>query len=246
MSDIEQPGPAVASVKVKVKKDKKDKSEKKEKKDKGDKKEKKEKKEKKAKSATKTEDDITEDIPRASGSVQTMDVDPVVPETAKTEGGVDAEADVDSESKPKLKKRKRKEGEGEEGDLEIDVDAPTPLSKAQARAEKKKAKRDKKGGKVDGGDVAEDDAAEGGEAGTGAPVKKKAKKEKKEDEVPKRRNSIWIGNLSFKATPQSLKAWFEGRLALGKDVEVDENSVTRVNLPMKEGRNRWGHQECKG
>ncbi|KAI0698524.1 hypothetical protein C8T65DRAFT_660472 [Cerioporus squamosus] len=40
--------------------------------------------------------------------------------------------------------------------------------------------------------------------------------------VPKRQNSIWVGNLSFKTTPASLRAFFEG---------VGE--ITRVHMPMK-------------
>ncbi|KAI0751619.1 hypothetical protein C8Q80DRAFT_1251708 [Daedaleopsis nitida] len=40
--------------------------------------------------------------------------------------------------------------------------------------------------------------------------------------VPKRQNSIWVGNLSFKTTPVSLRAFFEG---------VGE--ITRIHMPMK-------------
>jgi RNA recognition motif-containing protein len=39
---------------------------------------------------------------------------------------------------------------------------------------------------------------------------------------PKRQNSVWVGNLSFKTTPISLKNFFDG---------VGE--ITRINLPMK-------------
>ncbi|EJD53542.1 hypothetical protein AURDEDRAFT_80002 [Auricularia subglabra TFB-10046 SS5] len=42
------------------------------------------------------------------------------------------------------------------------------------------------------------------------------------DVLAKRQNSIWVGNLSFKTTPASLKAFFDG---------VGE--ITRVHMPMK-------------
>ncbi|OBZ70411.1 Nucleolar protein 13 [Grifola frondosa] len=40
--------------------------------------------------------------------------------------------------------------------------------------------------------------------------------------IPKRQNSVWVGNLSFKTTPESLRAFFDG---------VGE--ITRVHMPMK-------------
>ncbi|GBE79615.1 RNA-binding protein [Sparassis crispa] len=40
--------------------------------------------------------------------------------------------------------------------------------------------------------------------------------------VPKRQNSVWAGNLSFKTTPESLRGFFDG---------VGE--ITRVHMPMK-------------
>ena len=55
-----------------------------------------------------------------------------------------------------------------------------------------------------------------------------AKKEKKEghDSRPlKRENSIWVGNLCYKTTPESLRRFFDG---------VGE--VTRVHLPTKLGK----------
>ena len=55
-----------------------------------------------------------------------------------------------------------------------------------------------------------------------------AKKEKKEGQASrplKRENSIWVGNLSYKTTPESLRRFFDG---------VGE--VTRVHLPTKLGK----------
>ena len=40
--------------------------------------------------------------------------------------------------------------------------------------------------------------------------------------VPKRQNSVWVGNLAFKTTPQSLRQFFDG---------VGE--ITRIHMPMK-------------
>ena len=50
--------------------------------------------------------------------------------------------------------------------------------------------------------------------------------------LPKRQNSIWVGNLSFKTTPASLRAFFEGA-----------GEVTRIHLPMKMAQ---GGPESKG
>ena len=165
----------------------------------------------------------------------------VQPETAGDKESPVVDSEVTTDVKPK--KRKRAEGEEDtDGDkLEIDVDAPAPLSKAQARAEKKKAKKSKKEPTEGDEDVHSDGAEK---------PKKKAKKEKS-DEPPKRKNSVWIGNLSFKASPDSLRSWFTRKLGGDVDVNMDQKDskselVTRVNLPMKPGRNRWGHQECKG
>lgn len=60
------------------------------------------------------------------------------------------------------------------------------------------------------------------------PTESPAKKEKKEGQASrplKRENSIWVGNLSYKTTPESLRRFFDG---------VGE--VTRVHLPTKLGK----------
>lgn len=152
-----------------------------------------------------------------------------------------AAAPVDDASSPP--KRKREDSPSsleakiakqaqEEGLLEVDVEAPEPLSKAQARKEAKRAaKRDT--AVVDGED-----------AGTEPPKKKK---KVDENAKPKRANSIWIGNLSFKTTPDELKAWFTKELEAQRAKKEESGDapaselpvrelVTRVNMPMKEGR----------
>jgi RNA recognition motif-containing protein len=40
--------------------------------------------------------------------------------------------------------------------------------------------------------------------------------------VPKRQNSVWVGNLSFKTTPDALRRFFDG-----------VGDITRVHMPMK-------------
>jgi RNA recognition motif. (a.k.a. RRM, RBD, or RNP domain) len=59
------------------------------------------------------------------------------------------------------------------------------------------------------------------------PTESPAKKEKKEQASRplKRENSIWVGNLSYKTTPESLRRFFDG---------VGE--TTRVHLPTKLGK----------
>ncbi|KAI5123378.1 hypothetical protein M0805_006086 [Coniferiporia weirii] len=54
-------------------------------------------------------------------------------------------------------------------------------------------------------------------------------KDKDRAALPKRQNSIWVGNLSFKTTPDSLRAFFDG---------VGE--ITRVHMPMKNDAGEGG------
>lgn len=132
---------------------------------------------------------------------------------AEAEGEVAAEVAVAAEvDEPLPSPAKRKRGDDDNGDLlEIDLSAATPLSKAEARAARKKAKR---------GDVDEDDD------------KPKAEKAEKKPKPPTKQNSIWIGNLSFRTTAESLKEFLEnGVVELGGEAD----SVTRVNLPKKKG-----------
>jgi len=59
------------------------------------------------------------------------------------------------------------------------------------------------------------------------PTKSPTKKQKKEGDAShsvKRQNSVWVGNLCFKTTPESLRRLFDG---------VGE--ITRVHLPTKLG-----------
>ena len=71
--------------------------------------------------------------------------------------------------------------------------------------------------------------------------KGKAKKEKKSGEVsesnealPKRQNSVWVGNLAYKTTPVTLKGFFEGL------------EVTRIHMPLKAPRDGSGPKVNSG
>ncbi|KAN0132643.1 hypothetical protein V8E53_009659 [Lactarius tabidus] len=62
-------------------------------------------------------------------------------------------------------------------------------------------------------------------SGEPATVSKKEKEEEDDSAPVKRQNSIWVGNLSYKTTPESLRRFFDG---------VGE--ITRVHLPTKPGK----------
>ena len=57
------------------------------------------------------------------------------------------------------------------------------------------------------------------------PTESPAKIEKNDSRPLKRENSVWVGNLSYKTTPESLRRFFDG---LGE--------ITRVHLPTKLGK----------
>lgn len=131
-------------------------------------------------------------------------------------------------------------------DYEIDLAAPEPLSKAELRAAKRAAKKGdvpvtegekpKKRKRLPEFDPLEADVdedskvkKEGGGGGGGA-----AKEFKKQ-------NSVWIGNLAFKTTAETLKEWIVKGLKASGGKEVD---VTRVNLPKKAVKGGYG--ESKG
>ncbi|WWC72616.1 uncharacterized protein I206_106578 [Kwoniella pini CBS 10737] len=138
-------------------------------------------------------------------------------------------------------KRKRVVQDGEE--LEIDVNMAAPLSKAELRLQRKKAKRGEESKPVkreyekpnkpskeskDGEDKTSGD--EGGDKpivnGVGG----------------KRQNSIWIGNLAFKTTVESLTQFFENGIT--ENGGMGNGSITRINLPKKNSRD--GYAQNKG
>jgi hypothetical protein len=217
--------------------------------EKAEKKSKKEKKEKKEKSSSKKSTQVVAENAEPSTSTETADVEMTASETTPAE---DSTTKKRKRSKETTNAEESAEKPEDDADLlEIDPDAPTPLSKAQARAARKEAKRKSKAG----GDAAEDSSE--GEDGAER-TSKRAKKSKTEVVKPKRQHSVWIGNLAFKTNAESLKAWLEREIILlskgkpqepeegdedeepeeGDDDEVDEETeiITRVNMPMKQGR----------
>lgn len=180
----------------------------------------------------------------ATVSASTSTEDPAQPHAESSKQAM-AATSPPPRSEKKRRRSEREDGQDQveaekEGDvvneedlLEIDVDAPEPLSKAEARAARK---RQKKGlpelpPKITKPDKPKkhdsDDEEEEGE-----------KKEKKEEKKPKQRmNSVWIGNLSFRTTAESLKAYLEKGIT--EKGGVGHGAVTRVNLPKKPGKGEF-------
>ena len=110
-----------------------------------------------------------------------------------------------SESTPHTRKTKRKRQVIEDAPGEVEKEDLPVLSHAERRKQKKRAK------------LASKDAQEEEDSKQEVPPKK-------HDAALPRQNSVWVGNLSFKTTPDALRTFFEG---------VGE--VTRVNMPCKPG-----------
>jgi RNA recognition motif-containing protein len=125
----------------------------------------------------------------------------------------------DSSSSPQVK-RKRVAEECDDAAHETDTadNAPVPddsvvLSHAEKRRQKKKDEkardRPSKKRKVTDSSVADVSAKDSKSAG---------------NSKPKRQNSVWVGNLWFKTTPDALRDFFDG---------VGE--ITRIHMPTKKG-----------
>lgn len=85
------------------------------------------------------------------------------------------------------------------------------LSHAEKRRQKKKAERTAK----DMDPISDTPSRKGKE-------KMKNTAEPPPSKLPKRQNPIWVGNLSFKTTAESLRTFFEGA-----------GEITRIHMPMK-------------
>ena len=146
--------------------------------------------------------------------------------------------------------RKRALDDYAESDLlEVNVSALAPLSRAEARLVKKRSKRSQNDGK--GGDEAEKfarrkekrlekDRQRGAKpAPSDGPLDDASLEHEVEDKAgqSKHQNSIWIGNLAYKTTSDSLKRFVErGVTELGGA----DKSVTRVKLPKQPGKGQFG------
>jgi RNA recognition motif-containing protein len=126
-----------------------------------------------------------------------------------------AASSSDSSSPPQVK-RKRVTEECE--DVVREIDAPVPddsvaLSHAEKRRQKKKKQKDQDRPSK------KRKATDGSVAGVSTKDSKPAGYSK-----PKRQNSVWVGNLWFKTTPDTLRDFFDG---------VGE--ITRIHMPTKKG-----------
>ena len=105
-----------------------------------------------------------------------------------------------------------------EEDEDIVLQSPQVTSRSQAKKRKQRGESD------------EPVTVSSDEENVGVPVVWKGKGREKvqntaelpPSKVPKRQHSVWVGNLSFKTTPASLRSFFEG---------VGE--ITRIHMPMK-------------
>ncbi|KAG1815765.1 uncharacterized protein BJ212DRAFT_1358532 [Suillus subaureus] len=130
-----------------------------------------------------------------------------------------AASSSDSSSPPQVK-RKRVTEECDDVAHETDTadNAPVPddsvvLSHAEKRRQKKKDQ------KVEDQPAKKRKVTDGSAAGVSTKDSKPAGNSK-----PKRQNSVWVGNLWFKTTPDALRDFFDG---------VGE--ITRIHMPTKKG-----------
>lgn len=101
-------------------------------------------------------------------------------------------------------------------------DSDTPvLSHAEKRRQKKKQKGESKS--------AEEPAKASGKKS------KSGDKSNSKPEIPQRQNSVWVGNLSYRTTPQSIRDFFK-----------DVGEITRVHMPMKAAKGPGGTKENRG
>lgn len=102
------------------------------------------------------------------------------------------------------------DSENEEDEAQpAEDDAPVLSHAEQRRAKRKELKAEK--AKATGTDASKDKSAKVKNTAELAPSK-----------VPKRQNSVWVGNLAFKTTAEALRSFFDG---------VGE--ITRLHMPMK-------------
>ena len=122
------------------------------------------------------------------------------------------EASSDSEDSAPVRPEDSSEDEQSEDEAAPEEDVPV-LSHAEQRRQKKKQKKS--------------EATTESRDAPDEPAKAKKQKVKNTAElapskVPKRQNSVWVGNLSFKTTPDALRRFFEGC-----------GEITRVHMPVK-------------
>ncbi|KAM0713527.1 hypothetical protein Q7P37_010489 [Cladosporium fusiforme] len=113
------------------------------------------------------------------------------------------------------KKKRKRSVVAPEDELEIDVNLPEPASKKAKRKEKKEKKSKKSSKDADG---AEGDEAKAEKPAAAAPETPALAPGQRSD------YGIWIGNLPWSATKDTLRGWFE-------DQGIDDRSITRLHMP---------------
>ena len=139
-----------------------------------------------------------------------------------TSSASDSDSDSDSGSEAEAEDSPAREAETVTDEPEEPV-----LSHAERRRQKKR--------RLNSGDAVPADVS-------GPSTSSKPKKEKKKpgeisegsDALPKRQNSVWVGNLAYKTTADMLKAFFEGL------------EVTRIHMPLKAPPNGVGPKVNSG
>ncbi|KAG2013138.1 single-stranded DNA binding protein [Coprinopsis cinerea AmutBmut pab1-1] len=130
-------------------------------------------------------------------------------------------ADSDSDSSSDSSSASDSDDSERENDMDVDGDQQPVLSHAERRRQKKREKK------------ALDDSA--------VPKKKLKGKDgvaipsKESTALPKRQNSVWVGNLSFKTTQDNLRSFFK-----------DVGEITRIHMPMKASSRPNLPQENRG
>lgn len=126
----------------------------------------------------------------------------------------DSESSRTRSPSPELKEEKKKRKRNAvapEDELEIDVNLPEPASKKAKRKEKKQKSSKKTEGEEGEAAATEKPTAAAPETPTLAPGQRSD-------------YGIWIGNLPWSATKDTLRTWFE-------DQGIDDRSITRLHMP---------------
>ncbi|KAI0332386.1 hypothetical protein GY45DRAFT_1298896 [Cubamyces sp. BRFM 1775] len=126
-----------------------------------------------------------------------------------SEEEVNDESDNESSSSESSDEGSADESGDSGSEQEAEDDGEPVLSHAEKRRQKKKEERAAK-------------SATSTEESKKGKAKVKNTAELPPSKVPKRQNSVWVGNLAFKTTPVSLRGFFDG---------VGE--ITRIHMPMK-------------
>lgn len=130
----------------------------------------------------------------------------------------DSESSRARSQSPELseKKKRKRSIVAPEDELEIDVNLPEPASKKAKRKEKKdKKSSSSKSTKTENGEEAIEE---------GVKTKKPAAETPALAPGQRSEYGIWIGNLPWSATKDTLRRWFE-------DQGIDDRSITRLHMP---------------